>query len=56
MQPILERAIEAYRRERFLRNVNADFAPLKKNYEAWGDELAERKLWECTLGDGFEDE
>jgi hypothetical protein len=56
MQSILDRAIEAYRRERFLRDANADFAALKKNRKAWREELAERKLWERTLGDGLDDE
>ena len=56
MQSVLDRAIEAYRRERFLRDANADFAALKKDRKAWRDELAERKLWERTLGDGLDDE
>ncbi len=56
MQSILDRAIEAYRRERFLREANADFAALKKNRKAWREELAERKLWERTLSDGLDDE
>ncbi len=55
MQSILERALENYRRERFLRGANADFAALKKNTKAWKQEIAERELWEKTLRDGLDE-
>ena len=52
----LDKAVEAYRREKFLRDANSDFAALKKDRRAWREELQERRLWENTLGDGLDDE
>ena len=54
MQAILDRAIERYRREKFLRDANADYAALRKNARAWKEELKERELWEQTLSDGLD--
>ena len=54
MQAILDKAIERYRREKFLRDANADYAALRKNARAWKEELKERELWEQTLSDGLE--
>jgi hypothetical protein len=49
---VLDRALERYRRERFLRAANADFAALKQDAKSWTQELRERELWEQTLEDG----
>lgn len=51
---ILDKAIEAYRREQFLRDTNAAFAALRADPEAWQDELAEREVWDASLGDGLD--
>jgi hypothetical protein len=56
MQAILDKAIEYYRRERFLHAANADYAALKRDKKAWERELAERDLWEGTLTDGLHKE
>ena len=56
MQSILDTAIEAYRRELFLRDTNAAFAALRADPEAWREELAERAVWDATLGDGLEED
>ena len=56
MQSVLDRALERYRRERFLRAANADFAALKRDAKAWKQELRDRALWEQTLGDGISKE
>jgi hypothetical protein len=53
MQSVLDRALEHYRREKFLRAANADFAALRDDPNAWKDELSERERWEQTLGDGL---
>ena len=53
MQSVLDRALECYRREKFLRAANADFAALRNDPRAWKEELRERELWEQTLGDGL---
>lgn len=56
MQEILERAVEEYRRRRFLEEVNAGFAALRNDPKAWQEELAEREEWDRTLADGLSDE
>jgi hypothetical protein len=54
MQAILDRAVEAYRRQSFLEGLNADFASLRQQEAAWNEETAEREIWEKTLTDGLE--
>jgi hypothetical protein len=56
MQAILAKALEAYRRQRFLEDANRAFANLKADRDAWGQEAEERKLWESTLADGMDEE
>lgn len=53
MQAVLDKAIERYRRDKFLRDANADFAALKRDKRAWKEELQERDLWQRTLADGL---
>ena len=45
---VLDRALEVYRREVFLRQANVAFADLKSDEEAWREELEERELWDNT--------
>ena len=52
MQTLLERAVETYRRERFLEAANRAYAALKENPDAWKKELAERAIWDNSLIDG----
>ena len=54
MQTVLDKAVEAYRRQSFLEALNNDFATLKDSAEEWAEEMEERKLWERTLADGME--
>jgi len=56
MQSVLDDAIEQYRRERFLRAANADFAALKADVRSWKQELHDRELWDKTLADGISKE
>lgn len=51
LQAILERAIEAYRRQWLLEETNVAFASLRRNPEAWAEELEERRAWESTLAE-----
>lgn len=55
MQTILDLAIEAYRRQRFLREANAAYAALRNNPKTWKAELDERREWDTTMADGQED-
>ena len=54
MQAGLEKAVESYRRESFLRAANRDFAALKRNPKAWKEALRGRAVWEQTLADGLD--
>ena len=56
MPEILERAVEAYQRQQFLKGLAEDYAKLRSDPKAWAGELAERKAWDATLVDGLEDE
>lgn len=53
MQAVLERALESYRRQRFLEQVNEAYADLHADPRAdaaLGAELAE---WDATISDGL---
>lgn len=56
MTQLVEEAVERLWREDLLRRGNEDYARLRADSEAWAEELAERRLWECTLMDGLEDD
>lgn len=49
---IWDEAIERYRRDKFLDDVNAAYTALRNDPKAWKEEQAERTLWDKTLGDG----
>jgi hypothetical protein len=53
IQVVLERAVEEYRRKRFLEDVNADYASLRQDREAWDSLESERAEWDAVLGDGL---
>ncbi|MCX6101122.1 MAG: toxin-antitoxin system protein [Candidatus Bipolaricaulota bacterium] len=55
-QEILDLAVEAYRRQFFLKNANSAFAALHGEPTAWGVEQAEREVWDRALGDGIEED
>jgi len=54
MQALLDEAIEALRRTRFLEQVNAAYATLRGDPKAWSATEAERRPWDGTLLDGLE--
>ena len=56
LQAILEKAVELYRRQRFLQESNRAFAALRADQKAWKSEQAERALWDAAVGDGLEKE
>jgi hypothetical protein len=51
-QEVLDLAVEAYRRQVFLRDANTAFASLRDNPAAWGAEQEERAVWDTAIGDG----
>lgn len=54
MKDSVARAIEHYRRQKFLERINADYAALRADPEAWREEQEERDAWDSTLMDGLE--
>ena len=56
MQEILDRAIEAYRRQCFLEEANRAFARLREDPKAWQEEQDERRTWDVTLSEGLDKE
>lgn len=54
MQAVLEKAIEHYRRRRFLEQVNTAYAALQQDRKTWTAVEKERVQWDATLGDGLE--
>lgn len=53
MQVVLDKAVEIYRRQRFLEESNRAFEALRANPEMWKSEQAEREAWDITLADGL---
>ncbi|NPV48389.1 MAG: ribbon-helix-helix domain-containing protein [Armatimonadetes bacterium] len=51
MSVLLEKAVEAYRRQCIFQQANAAYAALRSDPKAWAEEVAERQEWEGTLGD-----
>ncbi len=52
MQSVLDKAVEAYRRQRFLDALHGDFLTLREDPAAWDEEKQERREWDHTFGDG----
>jgi hypothetical protein len=53
MLALLDEAVEALRRQRFLEQVNAAYATLRADAREWKAIEAERRAWDATLGDGL---
>ncbi|HHW02259.1 MAG TPA: toxin-antitoxin system protein [Thermoanaerobacterales bacterium] len=52
---IIEKALEEYRRQIFIKEANVAYAALKTDPDKWKEEQLERKLWEQTISDDLED-
>jgi len=53
MLALLDEAVEALRRRRFLEQVNAAYATLRADARAWEAIEDERRVWDATLPDGL---
>ena len=53
MLALLDEAVEALRRQRFLEQVNAAYARLRDDPDASEEFDAERREWDATLADGL---
>jgi len=51
MQVVIDKAIEMYRRQRFLEESNRAFSALRAKPRMWNSEQAEREVWDRTLAD-----
>src|ERR1039457_6607310 len=56
IQNVFEEAMREYTKTQFFEELNASFARLKSNSEAWAEEKKEREAWAGTVNDGIEDE
>jgi hypothetical protein len=50
---ILDKALDAYRRQLFFKQLNAGYAALRADSETWAEELRERELWDAILMDSL---
>jgi predicted DNA-binding protein len=48
---IVHEALELYRRQQLLADMNRDFAAMRRDDDAWNQEMVERDVWDLTLGD-----
>ena len=48
---IVHEALELYRRHQLLADMNRGFSELRRDTDAWSEEMAERDVWDITLGD-----
>lgn len=53
---ILEKAVEAFLRDQFLKKANEEFAYIKAHPDLWALETEESNEWDVTLTDGLSDE
>jgi hypothetical protein len=53
MLALLDEAVEALRRQRFLERLNAAYAILRADARAWDAVEDERRAWDMTLPDGL---
>lgn len=56
MQDVLVKAIDSYRRQILLEQLNEDYAALREDPVAWREVLEERAEWDATLLDGLQDD
>lgn len=52
LQAVIDRAVETYRRQRFLEGLHHDFEALRNDPDAWQTEKKERAVWDATFIDG----
>jgi len=56
MTELLDELVRKARNAEIIRQINEGYARLREDPQAWAEELEERRLWECTLLDGLEDD
>jgi hypothetical protein len=56
MQAILEKAVEEYRRKKFFEDLDAAYAELQKDPEAWEAYQADLRVGDAVLMDGLDED
>ena len=56
MSDVLAKALDDYRRKRFLEGLADDFAALRASESGWKDEHEERELWANAVADNLEED
>ncbi len=56
MQAVLDKALEQYRRQRFLEDCHTAYCTLQQDPAAWADYQQEATAWDAALLDGLEPE
>lgn len=56
MSAVVAEALECYRRKVIMAQINADYARLREDKQAWAEELLERAEWDGVLADGLDEE
>jgi predicted transcriptional regulator len=51
---VLDKALDAYWRKLFFEQLNAGYAEMQADPEAWAEHLAELREWDATLMDGLD--
>jgi hypothetical protein len=54
MVEVLDKALDTYRRKLFFEQLNAGYAELRADPQAWAQHQAELKQWDATLMDGLD--
>lgn len=55
-QKVLDKAVDAYFVEMFMKEAKRAYQVLQSDPIAWAEEQKELALWDITLSDGLEDE
>lgn len=53
MMDVVAQALDSYRRKLFFEQMDAGYAELRADPNAWAEHLAERQQWDATLADGL---
>lgn len=56
MAEALDVVVQQWEKDDFFQQLNAAYAALKADEDAWNEELEERRLWDQTLSDGITDD
>ena len=51
---ILRQALDTYKRDKLIDDLNTYYETLRADPELWKEELAEREIWERASNDGLE--